>query len=294
MNASEFDMRYSADFTNENRKFRSMEHTWNVVSQRFFVDNGLTPAFMAEENLPSLVEKLGLTFKVEDFSLCVGYPSMSDSSESEPGDASAESKTDIISTEASRDSPASKPEVTTIDKQSTDQQRELGVIQAEFLRELEEIKFILAFAKKYSNVLLLHQAIYGDAIPELKTREAYTGALLSKIGEDTDNFYGHGKGFLKFCKKLLSKQVMPKFDALLNKSTALEARVRGVYEGKRRAHGGERNPSVEIARQYDSEPPSHSALGSVREWHSRAGDAITPDAEEGDFYLTHYPFFLRN
>ena len=125
MSASEFKKRFSADFTNAKRKYRSMEHSWNVVSQRFFVDNGLTPAFMAEENLPKIAEKLGLTFEVKDYSSCLGCSSMSDSSdsfESEPGDASDESNTDIISTEASRDSPDSKPEVTTIDKQNTDRQ----------------------------------------------------------------------------------------------------------------------------------------------------------------------------
>ena len=118
MSKSEFDMRFSADFTNANRKHRSMEHTWNVVSQRFFVDNGLTPAFMAEENLPRIAEKLCLTFEGKDYSSCLGYSSMSDSSDSFKSEhKSAESSTDVISTKASRESPDSK-----LDKQSTDRQ----------------------------------------------------------------------------------------------------------------------------------------------------------------------------
>lgn len=86
------------------------------------------------------------------------------------------------------------------DDHANHQQGDLEFIKAEFLRELEGIKFIMAFAEKYSNVLLLHRAIYGDAIPELKTGEAYTDALLLKIGKDTDNFNGHGRGFLKSCR----------------------------------------------------------------------------------------------
>ena len=146
----------------------------------------------------------------------------------------------------------------------------------------------MAFADKHSNVLLLHRAIYGDAIPEVKTGEAYTGALLSKIGEDTDDFNGHGRGFLKFCKKLLSTQVMPKFDALLGKLKAIETRLCFVDGGKQRAPT--RN-SFE-SELSESEPPSRPTSSPMRESHSRAEDTITADAKKGDCYLTHYPFFF--
>ena len=172
------------------------------------------------------------------------------------------------------------------DNHANHHQGDLEFIKAEFLRELEGIKFIMAFAEKYSNVLLLHRAIYGEAIPELKTGEAYADALLSKIGKDTGNFNGHGRGFLKYCRRLLSTQVMPKFDALLGKLKAIETSLCFVDGVKQRAPT--RN-SLE-SEVSDSEPPSSPTSSSMRESSSRAEDTITADAKKGDFYLTRYPF----